>query len=83
MSANKYNAKNITRNILRSKDLVNVVPYNSLFFESTQEASVIDLFLSFMKIKEKDTNFEFVKEVNRLSETIINRVKLIQMKRGL
>lgn len=83
MASTKYNAKNITRNVIRSRDMVNVVPYNNLFFESTQEATIVDLFLSFMKIKERDANFEFVKEVNNLSETILNRIKLIQMKRGL
>ena len=83
MSSTKYNAKNITRNILKTRDMVNVIPYNTLFFESTQEGTIVDLFLSFMKIREKDANYEFVKEVNKLSETIIGRVRLIQMKKGL
>ncbi len=43
--------KNITRNLLRKKDLINTIPYNTLFFDSTQEGTVIDLFLNFMSIK--------------------------------
>ena len=83
MSNTKYNAKNITRNIIKSRFIVNTVPYNNLFFESTQEGTIIDLFLSFMKIREKDTNYVFVKSVNDFSETILGRVKIIQMKKGL
>ncbi len=72
----KYNAKNITRNILKKKDLINFIPYNSLFFEATQEGKVIDLFLSFMRLKEKDQNFVFIQELNRLFETIDIKLKM-------
>ena len=64
MEGTKYNVKNISRNLL------NTIPYNNLFFEATQEAMVIDLFLNLTKIKEKDTNYFFVQEIKRLYETI-------------
>ena len=68
----KYNAKNITRNLLRKKDLINTIPYNTLFFDSTQEGTVIDLFLNFMRIKDRDTNYTFVEEIKMIgtSETL-------------
>ena len=70
MKDTKYNIKNISRNLLKSRDLVNTIPYNNLFFESSQEASVIDLFLNLTKIREKDTNYFFLQEIKRLYETI-------------
>lgn len=70
MENTKYNIKNISRSLLKSKDFVNTIPYNNLFFESSQEASVIDLFLNLTKIREKDTNYFFLQEIKRLYETI-------------
>ena len=40
----KYNAKNITR-FLKEKNTVLTTPYNTLFFEASEEANVADLFL--------------------------------------
>ena len=70
MEDTKYNMKNISRNLLKTKDLVNTIPYNNLFFEATQEAMVIDLLLNLTKVKERDTNYFFVQEIKRLYETI-------------
>lgn len=75
----KYNAKNITRTLLKQKDLINTIPYNNLFFEATQEGKIIDLFLMFMNIKDKDENYEFVEEINRLIDTVQMRIKMLQM----
>ena len=50
--------------------MVNTIPYNDLFFEATQEATVIDLFLNFTKLKERDVNYFFVQELKRLYDTI-------------
>ena len=76
MEDTKYNMKNISRNLLKIKDLVNTIPYNNLFFEATQEAMVIDLLLNLTKVKERDTNYFFVQEIKRLYETI--QLKLSQ-----
>ena len=81
MTIGKYNAKNITRNLLRKKDLINTIPYNTLFFDSTQEGTVIDLFLNFMRIKDRDTNYTFVEEIKRLNETIKGKLEILQMMR--
>lgn len=80
MENNKYNAKNITRNILRQKDIINTIPYNDLFFEASQEGRVIDLFLNFMRIKEKDENYTFVNEIKKLIDAIQVQIKLLQMR---
>lgn len=79
MDDSKYNAKNITRNLLRRKDLINTIPYNSLFFESTQEGTVIDLFLNFMRIKDKDANYNFIEEIKRLQENVKGNLDMQQM----
>lgn len=79
MENTKYNAKNISRNLLRMRDLINTVPYNSLFFEASQEGKVIDLFLNLMKIKERDENYFFVQELKRLYETIKMKLDMAQM----
>lgn len=81
MENTKYNAKNITRNLLRKRDLINTIPYNNLFFESSQEGTVIDLFLNFMRIKEKDENYGFVQALNELHETIKGKYEILQMLR--
>ena len=78
MDLSKYNAKNITRNLLRRKELINTIPYNNLFFESSQEGTVIDLFLNFMRLKEKDTNYNFIYELNRLNDVIKEKIKELQ-----
>ena len=81
MENNKYNAKNISRNILKQRDIICTIPYNDLFFEASQEGKVIDLFLNLMRIKEKDENYIFVSEVKKLISEIQMKIKLLQMKR--
>lgn len=79
-SSTKYNAKNISRNILKQKDTVNTIPFNNLFFEASQEGKVLDALLMLMNIKEKDENYEFIQEINRLIENVQTRIKMLQMK---
>lgn len=79
MGNTKYNAKNITRNLLKEKEIINTIPYNNLFFEATQEGTVIDLFLNFMRIREKDENYNFVQELKKLNETIKGKLEMIQI----
>ena len=75
----KYNVKNITRAIFGQKKTLNTIPFNNLFFESVQEASVVDLFLNLMKVKDKDENYEFIQEIKRLSEDILNKIQELRM----
>lgn len=75
----KFNAKNLTRSILKQKKLVNTIPYNILFFEASQEGKIIDVFLNFMRIKEKDKNYNFVTEIKRLIDEVQNRMQELRM----
>lgn len=74
----KYNSKNITR-FLEEKNQVLTIPYNTLYFEATNEAGVPDLFLSLRKtIDSEDRNAIFIEEVKRASENIIYRLQELQ-----
>lgn len=76
----KYNAKNISR-YLGEKNQVLTIPYNTLFFEATEEAGVPDLFLRFRKtLDPEDRNAFFIEEVKRASENIVYRLQDLQMK---
>ena len=74
----KYNVKNVTR-FLEEKNQVLAIPYNTLYFEATNEANVPDLFLSFRKtIDSEDRNAIFIEEIKRASENIIYRLQELQ-----
>lgn len=74
----KYNSKNITR-FLEERNQVLTIPYNTLYFEATNEAEVPDLFLSMRKtIDSEDRNAIFINEVKRASENIIYRLQELQ-----
>ena len=79
MENTKYNAKNITRNLLKKKDIINTIPYNNLFFEASQEGTVIDVFLNLLRVKEKDPNYIFIDEITKLNDTIKGKIEMIQM----
>lgn len=74
----KYNAKNISRNILRTKEIINTIPYNTVLFEDIQEGKLIDMFIRFLGLKSKDENTFFVDEIKRLKEEIEQREVFIQ-----
>lgn len=78
MEHTKYNAKNISRNILKIRDTINTIPYNNLFFGFSQEGKVLDLFMNNLNVKEKDENYFFIQEIKRLYETI--QMKLSMMR---
>lgn len=74
----KYNRKNITRYLGEKKEL-NIIPFNTLYFEAAEEASVADLFLRLRKIKDTtDKNYIFVNEVSNLTNNIVVRLKELQ-----
>ena len=74
----KYNSRNITR-FLEERNQVLTIPYNTLYFEATNEAEVPDLFLSMRKtIDSEDRNAIFINEVKRASENIIYRLQELQ-----
>lgn len=74
----KYNSKNITR-FLEEKNQVLTVPYNTLYFEATNEAEVPDLFLKFKRLYDsEDRNVLFIQEIKRASENINYRLQELQ-----
>ena len=76
----KYSKKNITRYLDERKEIV-VIPYNTLFFEAAEEASVTELFLKLRDIKDTtDDNYFFINEVQKVTEKIILRLQELQMK---
>lgn len=70
----KYNVKNISR-YLGEKNKVSTIPYNTLFFEACEEASVPDLFLRLRKTGEDDRNGFFIAEIKRTVDNIIYRLE--------
>lgn len=74
----KYNSKNVSR-FLEEKNQVLTIPYNTLYFEATNEASVPQLFLNFKKRSDPDDrNTIFIEEVKRATENIIYRLQELQ-----
>ncbi len=74
----KYNSKNISR-FLKEKNQILTIPYNTLFFEASEEAQVPALFLRFKKFYDQDDrNAFFIQEVKRATENIIYRLQEIQ-----
>ena len=77
----KYNAKNVSRNILKQKDIINTIPYNFLLMEASQEGKMIDIFISLLNLKNKDDNYTIIEELNRLDDKINNKIAENQMMR--
>lgn len=75
----KYTAKNIARYIGERKPVL-TIPYNTLFFESAEEAEVPDLFLKLRTIDKNDKNYIFLQEVQKTSEEIQYRLQDLQMR---
>ena len=75
----KYNCKNISRYLGEKKDIL-TIPYNTLFFEASEEAKVPDFFLRVRKVDPEDRNSFFLQEVKRASENIIYRLQDLQSK---
>lgn len=75
----KYNAKNVSRYI-REKRGICTIPYNTLFLEACNEATVADFFIKFRKINSKDKNSIFISDVRQATEKIISRLQELQMR---
>ena len=75
----KYTIKNISR-YMNEKNKVSTVPYNTLFFEASEEAKVPDLFLRLRKVSDDDRNGIFIQEIQRTAENIIYRLQDLPMK---
>ena len=78
----KYNTKNVMKYIGEKKEL-NVVPFNTLYFESAEESTVPDLFLRLKSVKDtSDANYIFMQDVLKLMDKIIDKLQELQMKMG-
>lgn len=75
----KYNVKNITR-YLQERNKILTIPYNTLYFEATNEAGVPDLFLRLRKLGDyDDRNVIFVEEIKRAAENITYRLQELEV----
>ena len=71
----KYTIKNLTRMIGERKELL-TIPYNTLYFEASQEGNVADLFLRLRRIEDKnDGNAFFIEQVKKASEEILKKIQ--------
>lgn len=75
----KYNEKNLTR-LLKEKNLISVIPYNTLFFESCTEGKLPDFFLKLRNVDESDRNYFFIREVDNMCNNIIYKLKELNLK---
>ena len=77
----KFNLKNISRNIIRTKEMVNTIPYNTVLFDDIQQGKIIDTFIKFLSLNDKDENTFFIDEIKRLKDNIDKKAILIEQMR--
>lgn len=77
----KYNAKNLSRSVLKQKKIINTIPYNSLVFEAIQEGKIIDVIWKLLNLKNRDENYLLIQELQRLNEDIDDKVMALRMKK--
>ena len=76
----KYNKNNLQKYLKEKKEL-SVIPFNILLYEAAEEVGVVDLFYRLSKIKDTtDSNYIFMKELDKLVEKIIEKIKELQMR---
>jgi len=75
----KYNIKNLSRKVLNQQKLCGI-PYNTSFFEATQEGKIAEMFVRLKTIKEENENILFVEKIKLLIETIFMKYKEARIK---
>lgn len=75
----KYNAKNITRNVLK-KQPVYETDYNTLVLEAAQEGNLAELLIRFRTLKIEDENSLFVSKAKELVEGILLKYQETRMR---
>lgn len=75
----KYNEKNVTR-FLKEKNIISIIPYNTLFFEACTEGKLPDYFLKLRNIDSQDRNYFFIKEVENMCNNIQYKLKELELK---
>ena len=80
ISKYKYNTKNIARYLQEKKEL-DVIPFNLLYMEASQEAAVADLILKLRNVKDKtDENYIFLQNILKLTNNIVKKLQDMQMR---
>lgn len=74
----KYTTRNIAR-YMREKNIYNI-PFNNMFFETSNEGLVADFFIKFRKIRSTNPNAGFMEATKEVSDAIINKIKELQMR---
>ncbi len=77
-----YNSKYTQKNLMRyfgKKEMMSVIPYNTLYMEASEEGSIADFFLKIRKLREDDKNGMFFAEVGRTAEAILFKLQELRM----
>lgn len=75
----KFTTKNLTRYLGERREIL-AIPYNTLFFEASEEAQVPDLFLKLRNIKDQsDENEYFINQIKKVSTEILNKIQEAKM----
>ncbi|MBR0350879.1 MAG: hypothetical protein IJH76_03560 [Clostridia bacterium] len=77
----RYSAKNIAR-YMKDRKMPITIPYNTLFYDSAEDAQVPDMFLNYARTKtidKDDKNYIFLQEVKRAEEAILYKIQEVQM----
>lgn len=77
----KYNTKNIERTY-RVRDVMGI-PYNTMFFESSNEGGLADFFTQFRKLKPTHPQAFLISSMEEFSERMIYRLKELQMQQQM
>ena len=70
----KYNAKNLSRSVLKQRQIIDTIPYNFKVAEAIQEGRIIDVIFGIINLRNADENFFLAQELQRLVDDIDARV---------
>ena len=77
----KYNAKNLSRSVLKQRQILDTIPYNFKVAEAIQEGRIIDVIFGIINLRNADENFFLAQELQRLVDDIDARVLQLEMRR--
>ncbi len=77
----KYNAKNLSRSVLKQRQIIDTIPYNFKVAEAIQEGRIIDVIFGIINLRNADENFFLAQELQRLVDDIDARVLQLEMRR--
>ena len=80
----RYTAKNISRTLLKQKEVIQTTPYNTSFFEACEEGKAVNIFIYLKKINENEKgnpNATFKKGVKGLADKLIYKLEELKMKK--